>query len=366
MSKRGENIYKRKDGRWEGRYVRAYDPSGKARLGYVYGKTYRETREKLWAAKAAHPGRSLDGDFSDYCDKWLALRRHDVGDSTYVKYSTIVRKHLRPALGKRFPEQIDTVLLTDFSRKLLEKGLAPKTAKDILMVLHALLQYISKQTEGSLPPVEVVYPRERRQEIRVLSPEEQARLVAFLLQDMDFVKFGVLLALLTGMRIGEVCALRWGGISLERGELQVAATMQRLQLPHAGGARKTQVVIGNAKSSASCRRIPLTDTALELCRRMQREDPRAFILTGRSDKYLEPRALQYRLKKYVQNCGLEGVHFHTLRHTFATRCVEVGFEIKSLSEILGHASTIITLDRYVHASMDLKRENMRKLSNIGM
>ena len=80
---------------------------------------------------------------------------------------------------------------------------------------------------------------------------------------------------------------------------------------------------------------------------------------------MEPRTLQYRLEKYTKACGLEGVHFHTLRHTFATRCVEVGFEIKSLSEILGHASTTITLERYVHSSMALKRSNMDKLSAVG-
>jgi len=81
---------------------------------------------------------------------------------------------------------------------------------------------------------------------------------------------------------------------------------------------------------------------------------------------MEPRVLQYRLEKYTQACGLKGVHFHTLRHTFATRAVEVGFEIKSLSEILGHASVTITLDRYVHSSLELKRDNMQKLNAAGM
>ena len=81
---------------------------------------------------------------------------------------------------------------------------------------------------------------------------------------------------------------------------------------------------------------------------------------------MEPRALQYMLKKYTAACGLDGVHFHTLRHTFATRCIEVGFDVKTLSEILGHTSTTVTLNRYVHSSMELKRANMEKLSTIGM
>ena len=81
---------------------------------------------------------------------------------------------------------------------------------------------------------------------------------------------------------------------------------------------------------------------------------------------MEPRTLQYRIEKYTRACGLEGIHAHTLRHTFATRAVEVGFEIKSLSEVLGHSTTTITLERYVHSSMELKRSNMNKLNVVGL
>lgn len=91
-----------------------------------------------------------------------------------------------------------------------------------------------------------------------------------------------------------------------------------------------------------------------------------YVLTGDPVHYLEPRALQYRLSKYTEACNLQGVHFHVFRHTFATRCVEVGFEIKSLSEILGHSSAKVTLDRYVHSSMELKRANMDKLAAVGL
>ena len=97
---------------------------------------------------------------------------------------------------------------------------------------------------------------------------------------------------------------------------------------------------------------------------MNPQNPHAFILTG-TETFMEPRTLQYRIKNYMKACRLEGVHCHTLRHTFATRAVEVGFELKSLSEILGHATPAITLNRYVHASMELKRDNMNKLSAVG-
>jgi integrase len=131
------------------------------------------------------------------------------------------------------------------------------------------------------------------------------------------------------------------------------------------GNNKTKIIIGTPKSETSQRTIPLTQQAAILCRRMQPQSKAAYALTGTLN-YMEPRTLQYRLERYTKDCGLEGIHFHTLRHTFATRCVEVGFELKSLSEILGHASTTITLDRYVHYSMDLKRDNMGKLAAVGL
>ncbi len=124
-------------------------------------------------------------------------------------------------------------------------------------------------------------------------------------------------------------------------------------------------MIGAPSTDSSVRVIPLSASALTLCRSAGVCASGAFVLTGTA-KYMEPRALQYRFKRYMRDCGLEGVHFHTLRHTFATRCVEVGFELKSLSEILGHANTSITMNRYVHSSFELKRDNMDKLSAVGL
>lgn len=199
--------------------------------------------------------------------------------------------------------------------------------------------------------------------MRVLSREEQARFVSYLLEDMDTCKFGVLLALFTGVRIGELCALQWGKISLKEQTIRIDATLQRLRDTSAVGSARTRIVISTPKSDTSVRTIPVTDYKAELCGNMDPHSSAAYVLTG-TDSFMEPRALQYRMEKYTRECGLEGVHFHTLRHTFATRAVEVGFEINSLSEVLGHAATTIALDRYVHSSLILKRDNMNKLNAI--
>ena len=370
MSK-GENIFKRKDGRWEARYVKGYELSGKIRYGFCYGRTYREAKEKVTKFKAAVasgaplPAAGSRRRFAFYCDEWLRARRPQVKEATYIKYDTALSRHIKPRLGGCFPLGLSSALIDEFSRELLfEEELAPKTVHDILVVLHGVMKYTAARFPGAFPAVEIRYPKCSRREMRVLSREEQERFVSYLLADMDACKFGVLLTLFTGMRIGELCALRWDGVSLRDGTIRIAATLQRLRDTDAAGGARTRIVIGPPKSDTSARTIPLTDGAAALCRRMAPGDAAAYVLTGTED-YMEPRTLQYRLGKYVRDCGLEGVHFHTLRHTFATRAVEVGFEIKSLSEILGHASTTVTLDRYVHSSMALKRDNMSKLAAVG-
>ncbi len=372
MSKKGENIYKRKDNRWEARYIKGYRPDGSPKYGYCYGKTYHEARQKVAQAKASlltgapAPTASRKRRFAFYCDEWLQLNRNRIKESTFVKYNGILEKHIKPKLGGCLVQALSSVVVEQFGHDLLyQEELSPKTVKDILTVLHTIIKYTSKQFAEPLPMVEIVYPKVPKNEMRVLSREEQIQFVQYLLHDMDECKFGVLLALLTGMRIGEVCALRWENVSLVEQTIKVTSTMQRLQDLNENRSSKTKIVISNPKSEHSSRVIPMTEYTVQLCKTQWCSNPSAFVLTREADRYIEPRSMQYRLERYTEECGLEGVHFHTLRHTFATRCVEVDFEIKSLSEILGHSSPRITLERYVHSSMELKRNNMNKLAMIG-
>jgi len=369
---KGENIFKRKDGRWEARYIKGYELSGKIQYGFCYGKTYKEAKEKVTAYKAALlngdvlPNKGKRNRFSFFCDEWFRGLSCTCKESTLVKYGYILDKHIKPKLGGAYPAGISTGLVDSFRDELINKdGLSPKSVKDILMVLRSILKYTSKQYPGVFQPIEITYPREVKKEMRVLTREEQSRFISYLLDDMDACKFGTFIALFTGMRIGEICALKWENISLKDGTIKVDRTMQRLKNIEDDAQTKTKIVVSSPKSDNSRRIIPMTKQAAELCRQMQPDSQASYVLTG-NVHYMEPRASQYRLEKYTQECGLDGVHFHTLRHTFATRCVEVGFELKSLSEILGHSSTTLTLDRYVHASIELKRDNMSKLATIGM
>lgn len=366
MARRGENIYKRKDNRWEGRYIKEYNSTGKAILGYVYGKTYSEVKEKLLYAKQNKCTHVLKiKTISQYCDEWLNIRKNVVKNGTYVKYHSIINNHIKRVLGDVLISNLTSIVVGKFSGQLLKEGLSPKSTKDILIVLGSVLKYCKKEIPNFCG-VDIIYPKEEKKEMRVLSLAEQKRFITFLSTDIDEVKFGMLLSLFTGMRLGEICALKWKNISLNERVIAVNYTMQRLQLLEQDEKCKTKVIIGIAKSDASIRKIPLSNIAFELCSKMKNEDPEAFILTGSRERFFEPRSLQYRLNKYCKLCDISGVHFHTLRHTFATRCAEVGFEVKSLSEILGHSSTKVTLDRYIHSSLELKRNNIDKLQAVGL
>lgn len=373
MARKGENIYKRQDGRWEARYIKGYEVSGKIKYGFCYGKTYREAKEKAEQRKAALRGAAVlptetgRHRFDFYCDEWLSAQRIKVKASTYVRYETILALHIKPRLGSCLPLALRDSIIDGFTQELLNvDGLSAKTVRDILVVLRAVLNYTARQFPGFFPMLQISYPKAPQPTARVLSQLEQMRLVTYLLADMDSCKFGVLLALFTGMRIGELCALRWADIAVDEKLITIHATMQRMKNSDGEGEEsKTTVTVGDPKSVSSARIIPLTEPVAALAEKMNPVCPTAFVLTG-TEHYMEPRTLQYRFARYTNACGLEGVHFHTLRHTFATRCVEAGFEIKSLSEILGHANTTITLDRYVHASIDLKRDNMKKLAALGL
>ncbi len=351
--------------------MKSRDPSGKIYYGFCYGKTYREAKEKAEQSKVSIVSgipitQNEKITLSFYCAQWISANRRRWKESTYARYCTILERYIQPQLGNYLPQNITLSVLGSFSETLYtEFHLSPKTIRDILATLHSILKFFSCEKPELPSCTEFIYPKEQKKEARVLTIEEENRLIHYLLSDIDTCKFGVLLALLTGIRIGELCALKWENVSLAEHTVRIVATMQRIKNESADESCKTKIIVGSPKSDHSSRVIPLSELACKLCNKMLPRESNAYILTGTS-AYMEPRILQYRFEKYCAACALDGVHFHTLRHTFATRCVEAGFDVKSLSEILGHATATITLERYVHSTMEQKVNNMKKLAVIGL
>lgn len=366
---KGENIYKRKDGRWEARYKKGYDQNQKIKYGYCYGHSYKEAKEKLDRAKAEfilypdiRPIPSYKENFYNGCLRWLKRNECRLKKSTFVKYHSILEKHIKPKLRAYPINKLNSDLISEFTDELLYKrNLAPKTVRDILAFVHEVFTSIQTDNKNQLFSIKITYPKLERKQLRILSVEEQQCFVQFLLQDLDIYKFSILLTLFTGLRIGEICGLQWKYISMKSNLLTVKYTVQRIKNLDTSSTQKTILQLGSPKTESSIRTIPFTDQIKELFKKFQPSNQDCFLLTG-NDQLIDPRKLQRKLKKYTHILGFKDVHFHTLRHTFATRCVEIGCDIKTLSEILGHSNISTTMNLYVHPSIDLKRKNIEKLA----
>lgn len=184
---------------------------------------------------------------------------------------------------------------------------------------------------------------------------ESQRITAAVLKKLDRSSLGYLLCLETGLRLGEVCALRWSDIDLAEGVLRVQRTVYRINY-----GKRTELVLQTPKSENSVRAIPLTAKMLSVLRQMK-DKKDCCLLTG-TERPLEPRTMQYRFRRFLERNNLPLRNYHVLRHSFATRCIEGGMDIKSLSEILGHANVQTTLQMYVHPSMASKRAAMEAAS----
>lgn len=372
MPRKGENIYKRKDGRWEGRYILSYTPEHKAKYAYVYGKTYGEVKRKLTEEKTKEkkgnspPKESVT--YNELLDAWLHSTHLNTKESTQARYAHLIKTHIKPQLGAYPLSQLSTEIIESFIDQQLtdgrldgQGGLSPKTVTDILTIVKSTIEYAKYKDFPIICNLSKLSIKKKEKEMRVLSQSEQEALITVLIEEMDRYKFGVLLSLYTGIRIGELCALQCEDFCISQNTLRIRKTMQRIQDLGNGSISKTKIVITEPKSQCSVRDIPLPSFIIDIARPFI-SNPKAYILTG-NDRYIEPRTMQNRFKSYVKESGIDDANFHALRHTFATRCVEVGFEIKSLSEVLGHANVNITLNRYVHSSFELKHSNMSKLAS---
>lgn len=364
----GNNIYLRKDGRWEGRR-RIGTRNGKTIFAYIYANSYEEAVYKL--SKITAQQRKLDlaenGNlFRCIANEWMELQKPQLKPASVSSYTNILNTYLLPRFGGRDISDIGRLEFTSFVCELLEwggplqKGLSTSTVSIILTVAKNILLYASREKGLSVADIRGIPVRQDKNESPVLSKEDQAMLLSWLYSHLTPCNLGILLCLHTGIRLGELCALKWKDVSKENQSITVYQTMQRIQRLE---EKRTEVIVQPPKSASSVRIIPVTEKMAVLLSNNRREDD-AYLLTGESGRFLEPRTLQRRFKKVLKESGLEDINFHALRHTFATRGIEVGFDPKTLSSVLGHATVSMTLNRYVHPTMEQKQRNMNLLSEL--
>ena len=357
MARRGENIYKRKDGRWEGRYKSGYDESGKAKYRSVYGHSYAEVRSKLVPLKASVTASyaACRLTVKELFDEWLSAVKLRVKSSTYANYQMKVEKHILPEFSGQHYDSLTVQMINSYIQRKLDAGLSAKYISDIVIVFKTMAKYAAKIHGFRNILADVVLPKVHRKEKLLLTNIQQLKLCKYLMKTQSPTALCILLSLYTGLRVGEVCGLMWSDINFEKSILSVRRTVQRIRI----GAHKTRIIADSPKSRTSRRVIPIPRFLMKLLRESRSNDNH-YVLSN-SEIVIEPRTLQRRFKSILKKADLPSVSYHSLRHAFATNCLQAGFDVKTLSEILGHASVETTLNRYVHTSMEQKIKCMALL-----
>lgn len=354
--------YKRHDGRFESRIYVGKDKNGKRKYRSFYGKTREEAQYKLMIFQnhAEQEYAVTELTVKELSCEWLHTMSVRLKESTKANYRMKLEKHIIPAFGDKKCCLMKAREIYIFVEKKLKSGLSARYVSDILVLLKSLFKYASREYQIKNVLDGFVMPKKEKADIAVFTSEQQKNLESYIAENQSLTTLGISVSLYMGLRIGEVCALQWEDIDFQKRTVIVRKTVQRIQ--NFGAESKTRVIVTEPKSAKSMREIPIPDCLIPILKAFKSEK-NGYILSG-SLKPIEPRTLQYRFQKILENAELPSVHFHSLRHLFATNCVALGFDIKTLSEILGHSSVEITLNRYVHSSMDRKRMCMNLITVI--
>ena len=364
MSRRGENIYKRRDGRWEGRYIKARHPDGKAVYASVYGKKLSEVRQKLIPLKAdlnniSNNVDTFTGTVQDWLSTWLEnSSRPVIKPSTYANYRSKLEKHVLPTLGDKELISLNAEKLQIWVEHLLAKGLSAASIRTVHRVLSSALQKAVVSRVLTLNPcVNVQLPSGERKRARALTMEQQNEIEQKARQSKG--NEATVIALYSGMRIGEISALTWENVDFENNQFHVCRTLQRIT-DYEVTDNKTKVILDIPKSDMSYRTIPFGINMRNYLLSLKARSESDYVVCCKGS-YAEPRVLSYRFNKLLEGSEIVGITFHSLRHTYATRCVERNIDIVTLSRLLGHASAKMTLDTYAHSTMAQRKLAMASL-----
>ncbi|MCD7859348.1 MAG: site-specific integrase [Firmicutes bacterium] len=291
--------------------------------------------------------------------------RLHIKGSTACRYRNLLDSHILPHFGGR---RIDSITTTEINAFLADKlqsgrldksgGLSPAYVRSMMLVIQAVVCYAVENRIRPPLDTKIHKPQIAKRDLPILTPLEQSRLVSYCCSDPGPTEIGVLLSLYAGLRIGEVCALEWSDIDFSTGILSVRKTVARVRSPE-DGTRST-LVVTPPKTPSSFREIPLCSWLIPLLRQAKGRSNSGYVVST-TDQFVSPRTYDYRYHRLLACAGVPGINYHALRHTFATRCIEAGADVKSLSEMLGHANAAVTLNIYVHTSMETKRSQLEKL-----
>ena len=298
--------------------------------------------------------------FKDISTLWKEEKRKFVKLSTISAYAVILENHLLPTFGNK------VIVITEqevqqFVLLKLDAGLSPKTVKDFLIVLKMIYRYGVKINEFQHCDWDIKYPNvQENKALEVLNITNHKKLMAFVSDNFTFRNLGILMCLQTGMRIGEVCALQWGDIDLQKGVVSISKTIERIYIIDSE-VKHTELIISSPKTQNSHRDIPLSKTLLQLLRPLKRIVNDKFFIITNEEKPTEPRTFRNYYKTVLRTLNIPPLKFHGLRHSFATRCIESNCDYKTVSVILGHSDISTTLNLYVHPNDEQKKKCIDKM-----
>lgn len=353
-------ITKRKDGRFMGRFMIGRDTDGKAVYQYVYGQSYDE------AFKKVQIGMEIESRFlseknisvSEAYHEWIAAISNRIKESSYANYCTKFEKHILPEFADVSCADLTAGTINAFINKKLAEGLSASYVRDIFTIFKSMLRYAQEEYHFQLSLKNVVIPKYERKKVEKIADDERNKLVNYLKTHVNLTALGILISLYMGLRIGEICGLTWADIDFENKVMYVKRTIQRISSKT--GNSKTKIVISTPKSASSYRIIAIPECILQYLI-MFRNDADCYILSG-TKLFIEPRTYQYRYKKMLSDASVSHHNYHQTRHSFATVCIENGFDAKTLSMILGHKNVNITLNRYVHPDYIHVRKLMNQIA----
>lgn len=374
------SIVKRADGRWMGSVTVGRNNNGTQKRRCFYGKTRKDVAEKINnCIKQLNNGTYIDISNSPTLEEWLrtwlfTYKKNAVRATTFEQYETVLRVHAIPALGSIRIAELKSYEVQRLYNKMLEDGLSPRSIQLLNVVLHGALKQAVKcglVMQNVCETVEL--PKAKQKEMRVLTREEQDKLITVF--EGDRYGGAYLFSLFTGLRRGEILALTWSDIDFDSKTINVNKNLSRVKNYEEEGG-KTRLIISEPKTMKSNRTVPLIEYLIEVLKRqkiIQQEDRIAahglyeendIVFANDVGRAIEPGNFNRRFYKLVKSAGIPHANPHCLRHSFATRGLELGIDIKTMQELLGHSSVALTGDIYTHVMIEQKKDAMKAFDKL--
>lgn len=369
MARRGDNIHKRKDGRWEGRYKDGYRSDGSVKYSSVYAYSYSECKKKLVEAQSSvsktHRKVRTEKLFSDILIQWLFSNQIRLKGATEAKYINVIESHILPALGGVKLSALNSSTINSFLENQLNHGgikngepLSPSYVKTMAVIIEAAINY--GVMEGLCNPLRtpINKPSIPKKDLVILSRIAEVSLTEILICDSSRVAIGTLVALQAGLRIGEVCALRWCDVDFDNNVIHIRHTISRVPSPNS--EQKTMLILDTPKTASSLRDVPMPSSLRRVLMIAYQNRTSEYVVSD-NHSFVGTRTFDYQYRQLLKKNNIQIFSFHTLRHTYATRCAEHGMDAKTLSRLLGHSSSNTSLNIYVHPSLDIAMKYVEQI-----